>query len=61
MGFQNQLVFPELLGDGFVAVLLGNGMTSGALVAIILMVFMELTSPRRRRLEVALDTDALTE
>ena len=59
VGFQNQLVFPELLGDGFTAVLLGNGMTSGALVAIILMVFMELTSPRRRRLEVALDTDAL--
>ena len=59
VGFQNQLVFPALLGEGFLAVLLGNGMTSGALVAIILMVFMELTSPRRRRLEVALDTDAL--
>ena len=59
VGFQNQLVFPALLGEGFLAVLLGNGMTSGALVAIILMVFMELTSPRRRSLEVALDTDAL--
>ena len=59
VGFQNQVIFPDLLGNGFLAVLLGNGMTSGALVAIILMVFMELTSPRRRRLEVALDTDAL--
>ena len=59
VGFQNQLVFPALLGEGFLAVLLSNGMTSGALVAIILMVFMELTSPRRRSLEVALDTDAL--
>ena len=59
VGFQNQLVFPALLGEGFLAVLLGNGMTSGAIVAIIFMVFMEITSPRRRSLEVALDTDAL--
>ena len=34
-------------------------MTSGAVVAIIMMVFMELTSPRRRRLQVALGMDAL--
>ena len=59
VGFQNQLVFPALLGEGFSAVLLDNGMTSGAIVAIIFMVFMEITSPRRRSLEVALDTDAL--
>lgn len=59
VGFQNQLIFPDLLGDGFIGVLLSNGMTSGALVAIILMVFMELTSPRRRRLQVALDMAAL--
>lgn len=58
-GFQSQLIFPDLLGDGFIGVLLGNGMTSGALVAIIMMVFMELTSPRRRRLRVALGMDAL--
>ncbi|MCY3896692.1 MAG: hypothetical protein OXG17_09525 [Chloroflexi bacterium] len=58
-GFQSQLIFPDLLGDGFIGVLLGNGMTSGALVAIIMMVFMELTSPRRRRLKVALGMDAL--
>ena len=58
-GFQSQLIFPDLLGDGFLGVLLGNGMTSGALVAIIMMVFMELTSPRRRRLQVALGMDAL--
>ena len=58
-GFQSQLIFPDLLGDGFVGVLLGNGMTSGAVVAIIMMVFMELTSPRRRRLQVALGMDAL--
>ncbi len=58
-GFQNQWIFPGLLGDGFLSVLLGNGMTSGAIVAIIMMVFMELTAPRRRRLEVALNEDAL--
>ena len=52
--FQNGWVFPELLGDGFLGVLLGNGMTSGAIVAVIMMVFMELTSLRRRRLTAAL-------
>ena len=58
-GFQNKWIFPDLLGEGFVGVLFGNGMTSGALVAIIMMVFMELTGPRRRRLEVRLDAEAL--
>ena len=55
VGFQNQLIFADLLGDGFIGVLLGNGMTSGALAAIIMVVFMEVTSPRHRRLEVALE------
>jgi len=59
VGFQNQWIFPDLLGEGFWSVLLGNGMTSGALVAVIMMVFMELTSPRRRRLRVPLDSKAL--
>jgi hypothetical protein len=34
-------------------------MTSGAIVAIIMMAFMELTRQRRRRLAVALETDSL--
>ncbi len=59
VGFENQWIFPDLLGDGFLGVLLGNGMTSGALVAVIMMVFMELTGPRRRRLEVELTPDSL--
>ena len=59
--FQNKWVFPDQMGDGFLGVLLGNGMTSGALVAIFLMVFMELTSARRRRMEAALDVAALPE
>ena len=58
-GFQNQWIFAEQLGDGFLGVLLGNGMTSGALVAVIMMLFMELTSSRRRRLTVALATESL--
>ncbi len=58
-GFQNQWIFAEQLGDGFLGVLLGNGMTSGALVAVIMMLFMELTSARRRRLTVALATESL--
>ena len=57
--FQNKWLFPGLLGDGFLGVLLGNGMTSGAIVAIIMMVFMDLTSPRRRGREAAFDIDAL--
>ncbi len=58
VGFQNGVIFPELLGDGFVGVLLGNGMTSGAIVAVLMVAFMELTKPRRRRLRTALDDDA---
>ena len=59
VGFQNQVIFADQLGDGFLGVFLSNGMTSGALAAIIMMLFMELTSPRRRRLRVALDMAAL--
>ena len=58
-GFQNQWIYPDLLGDGFLGVLLGNGMTSGAIVAIIMMLFMELTAPRRRRLQAQLDDETL--
>ena len=59
VAFQNGWIFPDLLGDGFLAVLLGNGMTSGAIVAVAMVLFIELTGPRRRRLEVALDPAAL--
>ncbi len=58
VGFQNGVIFPELLGDGFLAILLGNGMTSGAVVAVLMMAFLELSKPRRRRLRVELDADA---
>lgn len=58
-GFQSGWIFKDLLGEGFIGVLLSNGMTAGAIVAIIVMVFIELTRSRRRRLQVALESDAL--
>ena len=59
VGFQNGWIFQDLLGDGFVSILLGNGMTSGAIVAVVMMLFLELTGPRRKRLRVPLDEDTL--
>ena len=59
-GFQNQWIFGDLLGQGFLGVLLGNGMTSGAIAAVIMMVFLELTAPRRRKLEMPVDDDSLS-
>ena len=59
MGFQNEWIFPDLLGDGFLAILLGNGMTSGAIVAVAMMVFLEVTAPRRRKLQVKMDHETL--
>ncbi len=59
VGFQNGMIFGDQLGDGFIAALLGNGMTSGAIVAILMMVLIELTGPRRRRLRTNLDDSCL--
>ena len=59
VGFQNQAIFPDLLGDGALKLLLSNGMTSGAIVAILCMLFMELSKGRRRRLSANLDVKAL--
>lgn len=61
VGFQNHAIFPGLLGDGVLAILLSNGMTAGAIVAILLMVFMELTRGRRRRMTTNLETESLPE
>ena len=55
VGFQNGVIFPDLLGDGFWSVLLGNGMTAGGLVAMFLAAAMELTGGRRRRIRLKLD------
>ena len=53
VGFENEMIFADLLRGNWGA-LLGNGMTAGCLTAILLTAFMELTAPRRRRLETEL-------
>ena len=47
----------HILGEGFLGVLLDNGMTSGAIAALCMMLFLEFTSPRRKRLRVPVDND----
>ena len=54
LGMQHQNILASLLGSPWGA-LLGNGMTVGTATAIALTAFLELTSPKRRRLEVRLD------
>ena len=60
LGFQNQLIFAEHLGETWGG-LLGNGMTAGGLTAMVLTLFVELTAARRRRLDVPLDAKVLPE
>lgn len=59
VGFQNQWIFPDLLGDGFAGVLLGNGMTAGAMAAVLMVGFMELMGTRQWCLRVPLDVETL--
>ena len=58
VGLQNGLIFPELL-SGFAGGLLENGMTAGGLVAILMTLFMEFTTPRRGRIQVTFDVSSL--
>ena len=58
MGAQNQAIFADHLRGAW-SVLFSSGMTVGAFTAILLTLFMELTSPRRRRLEVELKVSVL--
>ena len=61
VGFQNGWIFADKLGDGFLAVLLGNGMTAGAIVAVLMMLFLEGTSPRHKRLTIPLKNESLAD
>ena len=60
VGFENGVVFPD-----FFAALTGgtplNGMIAGGVLAIVATLFTELTKPRRRKIEVAIDRSALRE
>lgn len=58
LGMQGNNILEDLLGRPW-GVLLGNGITVGTAAAIALTVFLELTGPRRRRLEVRLDISDL--
>jgi NCS2 family nucleobase:cation symporter-2/xanthine permease XanP len=61
MGLDNQTIFADLLGRKW-GLLLDNGMLIGALAAVLMTVFLDLTSPqRRRRLEVELSVSSLPE
>ena len=57
-GFQNGGLFIDQMSP-FFAEMLGNGMTSGGLTALVLSAFVELAGPRRKRLVTTLDVDAL--
>ena len=58
VGFQNQLIFPELLGETW-GVLLSNGLTTGSIALIVFRLALEATGPRRRRLRVAIGSSTL--
>ena len=58
IGFQNQVILPDLL-TGTLGTLLSNGMTTGSVCVILLTLLMEYTSRRRRRLNVAMNFSSL--
>ena len=58
VGFQNGVIFPEHV-SGIAGGLLENGMTAGGLVAILLTLFVELTAPRRRRIQAPFEVASL--
>lgn len=51
VGFQNGVIFPEYFAE-FAGGLFQNGMTAGGLTALLLTLFVEVTEPRRRRIEL---------
>ena len=57
VGLESGSVFEGVLGATWSASL-GNGMTIGVLATVLLTGFLELTSPRRRRLDVELEASA---
>ena len=58
VGFENKVIFSDLL-SGPLGTLLGNGMTAGSICAILLTLFLEFTSPRRRSVTVELELSSL--
>ena len=58
VGFQNDLVFPGQVAE-FAGGLLRNGVTAGGFAVILMTLFVELTKPRRSRIEAAFDLSVL--
>lgn len=58
VGFQSQALFTDYL-SGTMSKMLEDGMTSGGLTLLVLLLFMELTAPRRSRLAMELDIAVL--
>lgn len=58
VGAQNELIYPDQL-SGPLRILFTSGIAVGAIAAVLMTLFFELTSPRRRRLEVKLDASEL--
>ena len=58
VGLQGENVITDVVGGSW-GLVLGNGMIVGTITAILLTAFIELSAPRRRRLEVMLDMSAL--
>ena len=59
-GFQSGGLFTSQMSP-FFAEMLGNGMTSGGLVALLLAAFVEFSGPRRKRLVTDLGVNAVPE
>ncbi len=58
VGFQNQQLFADGLGE-FAASILGNGMTAGGSAAILMVLAMRLSEPRRRKFKTTLQSRSL--
>ena len=57
-GFQSGGLYSDQMSP-FFAEMMRNGMTAGGLTALVLSIFVELASPRRKRLVTTLSVDAL--
>ena len=60
VGFQAGLVFPEQVA-AFAGGLFRNAVTAGGIAAILMTLFVELTKPRRDRIETEFDLSVLPE
>lgn len=60
VGFQNDLIYPELVSD-FAGGILSNGLTAGGLAAILMTWLVEASGPRPHRMETECAVSSLPE